>query len=792
MLAILKKEINSFFASPIGYLVIGLFLIINGLFLWVFKGDFNILDYGFTDLSSFFLLAPWVLLFLIPAVTMRSFAEEKKQGTLELLLTKPITTFNIVLGKFLGAFVLIVISLLPTLLYIVAVNSLADQSSLDLGSTLGSYLGLLFLAAAYASIGILASALTNNQIVAFLLAVAGCLLFYIGFDGIADATGSNFFDVLSLSTHFTSIGQGVLDTRDLIYFVGISGLFLWITSVLISSRKRTLKKWLVIPAVLIALFVLGQQFYQRFDMTQDQRFTLNESTMAIVKDTEQPLIIDVFLEGDNFTSEFKRLQRETKQLLEEFSAASNNIKFSFINPLEDDATRTQNIQQLTQRGLTPMQVSVQQSGKTSQDIVFPWALASYGDVTVKVPLIKNNIGASQQELVSNSVQHLEYAFTDAFTKLVYPKRKKIAVLRGNGQLPNANIADLVTSLRDYYFIAAFTLDSVENNAVKTLSQLNEYDVVINAQPTEAFSEKEKYVLDQFTMQGGKSLWMIDAVAIDTDSLYNQTGTAYAVPRDLNLTDFLFKYGVRINPVLVNDLYAAPITLASGQDSQSQFNQFPWFYAPLVSTEGNEHPIVNNLNRIKFNFANQIDTLKNAAKKTILLSSSELTKVDGLPRAIQLSDAAKQPIPEQYVAGPQHLAVLLEGQFTSVYNNRVKPVKSDNDITQSAETKIIVIADGDVAKNDVDREGRPVELGFDRFTGDLYGNKEYLLNAVNYLLDDAGLLDIRSKEISLGFLDQQKIAKQRTKWQLITILIPLLLLLLFGWLLNYLRKKKYAY
>lgn len=791
MIAILKKEISSFFASPVGYLVFGVFILINGLFLWVFRGDFNILDYGFADLSAFFMLAPWVLLFLIPAVTMRSFSEEKKQGTLELLLTKPVSVLQIVLGKFFGAFLLIVIALFPTLLYVLAINSLADQTSLDLGNIFGSYFGLLFLSAAYNAIGLFASSITNNQIVSFISALGISFLFFLGFESLVELSSLEFFSFISLNEHYQSIGQGVIDTRDIIYFIAIAALFIWLTTQVIANRKMTATSLIILPLAIIAILVASQNLNVRWDLTKDQRYTLNDATRSILKDTDELLKIDVFLEGDGFTSEFKKLQRETKQLLEEFEATSSNVDYIFINPLEDEFSREENIQLLTERGLTPMQVSVQQIGKTSQEIVFPWALASYGEVTVKIPLIKNNIGANQQDLVQNSVQHLEYAFADAFSKLVYPKRKKIAVLRGNGQLPNANIADLVTALRDYYFIAPFTLDSTLKSPTKTLSQINEYDLIINAKPTEAFSEEEKYVIDQFIMQGGKSLWLLDVVAIDTDSLYNKSGTAFATNLDLNLTDLLFKYGVRINSNLVNDLYSAPITLASGQDSQSRFNQYPWFYSPLVNTERFNHPITTNVNSIKFNFSSQIDTLKNAIEKHILLKSSDLTKVDGLPKEINLSIATKEPIPKQYVAGPQNLAVLLEGNFKSGYLNRIKPFEAPDNLDSSEKTKMIIVSDGDLAKNEVGRDG-PAELGFDRFTGTLYGNKEFLLNAVNYLLDDTGLVQIRSKELSIGFLDQQKISKERGKWQLIMIVLPLVILLIVGVLVNYFRKRKYAY
>lgn len=793
MFAILKKEINAFFASSIGYLVIAIFLVLNGLFLWLFQGEFNILDNGFADMSSFFLLAPWILLFLIPAVTMRSFSDEKKQGTLELLLTKPISLFKIVLGKYLGAFILIVLALLPTLLYVYTVYQLGNPlGNIDFGSTFGSYLGLLFLAAAYTAIGVFASSLTDNQIVAFITAIFLCFFFYIGFEGIADFTSSNFIDQLGMNSHYKSISRGVIDTRDLLYFISIILIFLIFTVRHINNKpfhKKELVTLLLLPTGLLVLNIFTHGFYERFDVTQDQRYTLSPASNAVVESVKSPIQVDVFLDGTNLPSEFRRLQTETRQLLEEFKSENSQIHFNFINPLEDDASREQNIQQLNDRGLKPMQVTVQDAGKSSQEVIFPWALASYNDVTVKIPLVKNKIGADVRELASNSIQHLEYAFADGFSKLVNPKRRKIAILKGNNQLQDAQIFDFVKTIKDYYYIAAFTLDSVQNKPQKTLEDLKTYDLIISAKPTEAFTELEKLVLDQYTMSGGKSLWLLDRVAIEQDSLFNAAGKNIAIARDLNLTDFFFKYGVRINPVLINDLYSAPITLATGDGSQSQFQQLPWYYSPLVNATS-KHPIVNNLNLIKFDFANQIDTLKNDVQKTILLQSSILTKVDGTPREISLEMTNEEPDPNKYVSGSQNLAVLLEGTFTSAYNNRVKPFDLTNVLNTSSPTKMIVIADGDVMKNDVGRNG-PLELGFDRWTGQNYGNKEFLLNAVNYLLDDSGLINIRSKDISIAFLDYQKVSVEKSKWQIINIVLPLVFLGVFGFVFNFFRKRKYA-
>ncbi|WP_090838951.1 gliding motility-associated ABC transporter substrate-binding protein GldG [Olleya namhaensis] len=553
--------------------------------------------------------------------------------------------------------------------------------------------------------------------------------------------------------------------------------------------NKLIKNIALIVVGLILLNVLSQTVYKRFDLTTDQRYTLNPSALAILDKADAPIVIDVFLEGEAFPSEFRKLQLETRQLLEEFKAYNNNISFSFINPIENDATRDQTIQQLNDRGLTPMQLNVKENGKSSQAVIFPWALASFNNTTVKIPLVKNTIGATQQQLVTNSVQQLEYAFADGISKLVNPKRRKIAVLKGNGQLENKYIADYVKSIRDYYFIAPFTLDSVANQAENTLKKLQEYDLIISAKPTEAFTEKEKFVLDQYTMNGGKSLWLLEQVAMDKDSLYNDLGKNVAIPMDLKLTDFFFKYGVRINPLIVSSMYSAPITLASGEGSDSQFQSYPWTYSPLA--KGNtKHPIVNNLDFLKFDFANPMDVLKSSTKKTILLQSAPLSKLEGTPREISLDMVNDQLDPKSFNKGPQTLAVLLEGTFTSVYNNRVKPVNLPNTKNESVPTKMVVISDGDIIKNEVGRTG-PEELGFDKYTGQTFGNKEFLINVANYLLDDTGLINIRSKEIAVAFLNPEKISAEKTKWQLLNILLPLVLLGVFGFAFNYLRKKKYA-
>ena len=545
---------------------------------------------------------------------------------------------------------------------------------------------------------------------------------------------------------------------------------------------------LVLLIVLFVINVMGNQFYKRFDLTQDHRYTLSKAALQTLDSIDSPLIIDVFLEG-KFPSEFRRLKNETQQLLEEFELYNDYVKINFINPIEDDTSRDNNIQMLSERGLQPFQISIKESGKSSQESIFPWALASYHDQTVKIPLLKNKIGATEQDMVTNSIQHLEYAFAEGFKKLTSEKNKKIAILKGNGQLNDIYIADFLKTIREHYNIAPFTLDSVANHPQSVLDQLEAYDLIISAKPSQTFTEEEKFVLDQYTMNGGKSLWLTEAIIMDKDSLLNESGRAISIMKDLNLNDFFFKYGIRINPVILSDMYSAPITLAIGEGSNAQFQPIQWQYSPLAASNPN-HPISSNLNLIKFDFPSQIDTLKNEVEKTVLLRSSQLTKLEGVPMEISLDIVTQEPNPEAFNKGPQTLAVLLEGEFTSVYNNRIKPFILSEEKNKSIPTKMIVISDGDVIKNDVVRN-QPQELGFDRWTGQSFGNKEFLENAVNYLLDDDGLINIRAKEVSIAFLDSEKISSQKTKWQFITIIFPLLLLGLFGIGFNYVRKRRYT-
>ncbi len=588
--------------------------------------------------------------------------------------------------------------------------------------------------------------------------------------------------------------------------------------------------WLLL--VVFGLNVIGNLIYKRFDLTQDKRYTLSQAAIETLDAADKPVVIEILLEG-TFPAEFRRLQTETRQLLEEFASKNSNVKFDFIEgkqyieSLEDNlaslesnfkSKRTQYenkslsekewIQEVNyfnyfgrmitelKESLLPAEVSVQDGGRFTQEYVYPWAIISYEERLVQVPLLKNQLGATSEERITNSIQNLEYAFADGFNKIITPKSKKIAVLSGNGQLQDRYIADFISTLKESYFTAKFTLDSVAVNPQKTLQGIQEYDLIISAQPTEAFTDAEKYVLDQFTMNGGKSLWLVDKVTVEMDSLFS-TGSTFAFGSTLNLTDFFFRYGLRINPVLVNDMYAAPLVLATGTESNSQYNTYPWFYSPL-STSTKKHPIVNNIEGVKFDFASSIDTLENSIKKTVLLATSPLTRVVGMPAKISLDTEImgnldviqNKPDMNVFSAGEIPLAVLLEGVFTSVYKNRMKPLEIKNHRDEGVETKMVIVSDGNVIKNQF-QGNRPLELGFDKWTNTRYGNKDFLLNTVNYLLDENGLINIRSKEIVIPFLDQQKAIHQSGKWQALNLLLPLVMLSVFGGLFWWIRKKKYT-
>jgi len=532
---------------------------------------------------------------------------------------------------------------------------------------------------------------------------------------------------------------------------------------------------------LIALNILNQSFYKRFDLTADKRYTLSKTTKSILSTFKKPLFITVYLEGD-FPSEFKRLQVETQQYLEELAAENANIKIHFENP---DNQR----EELIKRGMMPSQLTVEENGKLSEAIIFPWAEIVFEDKSTTVSLLPNAIVASQEEQLQKAIENLEYSFSNGINSITQDEQKSVAIITGNGELPDVYQYSFLSEVGKKHKIAKFTLDSVASNPQQTLQDIATFDLAIIAKPTEKFTSEEKFTLDQFITNGGKTLWMLDNVQADQDSLLS-TGKMLAYPRDLNLTDLLFSYGIRINTTLIKDLYAAKIALATGTiGNQTQFQNLDWFYHPLVSGNPN-HSITKNVAPVRLQFANQIDTLKNNIKKTPLLISSPLSQKVGTPTIIELQSIAEEPEEKDFVAGNQLFAVLLEGDFNSGFKNRIKPFETPIFKENATHNKMIVIADGDIGKNQI-LKGEPTDLASDKWTNEQFGNKDFLLNAVDYLLDDVGLMELRNKTLKINILDKQKAFRERTFWQFLNVVFPLILLFAFGFVFNYIRKKKYS-
>lgn len=545
--------------------------------------------------------------------------------------------------------------------------------------------------------------------------------------------------------------------------------------------SKKLKHTIFLLVALALLNIGSQSYYKRIDLTSDHRYTLAPITKEVILNVNKELIITLYLEGD-FPSEFKRLQIETKQFLEELSSENSFIKTQFISP---DNQR----ERLIKAGMIPSQLTVKENGKLSNSIIFPWAEITYKNKTTIVSLLSNDMVQTQEDQLETAVENLEFSFISAILKLQEQKQKKVAILSGNGELQDIQLYSFLSEITKKYRLAKFTLDSVERYPTKSVKDLQKFDLAIISKPTKQFSEKEKLVIDQYVMNGGKTLWMLENVQADTDSLYNG-GKMLAYPRDLNLTDLFFSYGLRVNATLIQDLYAAKIPLATGNiGNKPQFQNLNWFYHPLVS--GNPtHAITKNIAPVRLRFANQIDTIQNNLKKTPLLMSSMLTKKTGTPAIIELESIANEPKEEEYSSGFNIFSLLVEGDFNSMYAKRIKPFELNKFTKKSNHNKMIIISDGDIGRNQI-KKGKPFDLAEDKWTGEQFGNKEFLLNAVDYLLDDTGVIELRNKNLKINLLDKKRAFEERTFWQFINIALPLLILTIFGWMFHYLRKRKYS-
>jgi ABC-2 type transport system permease protein len=604
MYSLFKKEIKSFLGSLTGTLVVVIFLLLTGLFLWVFPGNWNIPDNGYATLEGLFSIAPWVYLFLVPAITMRLFADEKRSGTIETLLTRPVGDFQLVLAKFLAGLMLVVFSLLPTLLYFLSVYLLGNPvGSIDVGATWGSYIGLFFLAAIYVSIGVLASSLTDNQIVSFILALSLSFVFYLGLDFVASSGIPYVIELLlsyfSINNHYLSISRGVVDLRDMIYFVGMTLIFLYLTATFLRVGNWKLRKTRIYLAlfftVVFVLFFVSNNFLFRADLTADKRYSLSDVSKEIVAETNQLIEIEFFLEGE-LEPGLKKLQREVFEKI----AVLNVYSPKPIRLKVTDPYRTGNAEQRTafqnsliEKGVKPISFNRKTEEGVSTKYIFPGAIIRSGGKETAVNFLKNNPDFSYEMNFNHSVESVEFELVNAFQGLTRNKKSTIAFLEGHGELNQYEVMDFSMALQPDFNVIRINTTHLETEKGKI-------DLLIIAGPLEAFGEKDKYLIDQFVMYGGKMLWLIDPVMVSLDSLSNGYQT-FAFPRSLNLEDQLFRYGVRLNYELLQDVDCARIQVNTAPPgSQPQWSLHPWYYSPLLIPADN-HPLSRNLNRLYTEF-----------------------------------------------------------------------------------------------------------------------------------------------------------------------------------------------
>jgi len=571
------------------------------------------------------------------------------------------------------------------------------------------------------------------------------------------------------------------------------------------KQTQLLQLLLVVVFIVVANLVSGV-YFTRFDLTSEKRYTLSDATKEILKNLDDIVFFRVYLDGE-FPAGFKRLRRETKEMLDEFRALNKNIQYEFINPSASDDIEERNntYQLLMEQGLSPTNLQVKTKTGLDQQVIFPGALLTYRNKEMPIELLDAQINVPPEAVLNNSIQNLEFKFANAIFKLSRKTKPRIAFIEGHGELSERETYDITVALQADYIVDRVAIDEKVNALVNrslTDSVNEEYKVVpkyaaiLIAKPDSTFPAKDKFIIDQYIMYGGKVLWLLDPVLASMDSIQAAESTV-AVENALDLEDQLFTYGVRMNKNLVMDLNALPIPIRTGQmGNQPQIDFFPWYYFPVV-TPLSQHPIVRNLNTIKTQFVSSLDTLRTPGiRKTILLKTSPYSRKVQVPSVVSLAVTRQQPDERLYSGPPEAIAVLLEGKFTSNYKNRIPPslanAKEIGFRENSEATSMIVISDGDLIRNQFHiPQGYPLPLGYDQYTRETFGNKEFLLNAINYLTDGPGLISIRSRELKLRLLDKTKVNNQRIQWQLINVVVPVLIIVLLGTVLILLRKRKYA-
>lgn len=543
-------------------------------------------------------------------------------------------------------------------------------------------------------------------------------------------------------------------------------------------------------AILILLNVIASFVFTRLDLTAEKRFTLSQPTKTMLKKLNDVVYVKVYLEG-NFPSGFKRLRNSTKEMLDEFRVyAGDNLQYEFIDPSasKDVAERNKLYNQIASLGIQPTNLEVKEKGGISQQIIFPGAVFYYRNQPFAVQLLKDQLGTPPEVMLNNSIQTLEYELSNTIRKATQAIKPVVFFLTGHGESEQRKILDIAHSLGENYDVDTVSIRG-------QLKSLDNCKLLIVPNPTQRFDEKDKFIIDRFVMHGGKILWLIDMMDATMDSL-SGTNFTLSLARDLNLEDMFFKYGFRVNANLVLDLQSSPIPIVTSiVGNQPQQKLLPWYYFPLIFPSS-EHPIVRNLNAIRSEFVSSIDTVESEGiSKTILLSTSAFSRVAFSPARISISILEQEPDKNQFNKGAQPIALLLEGNFSSLFANRIpSDIASSPEIKfkeKSAATKMIVISDGDMIENKFRKStGGIYSLGFDKYTNEVYGNKSFLLNCMDYMLDENGLIAARTKLVKLRLLDKTKLAENKNPIAYANTIVPLVFVLMIGLFKFYSRRKKY--
>ncbi len=531
---------------------------------------------------------------------------------------------------------------------------------------------------------------------------------------------------------------------------------------------------------------LGSSYFFRIDLTEEKRYTIKSQTKELLSNLDDAVYVEVFLEGE-LNPGFERFKRSIRETLEEFRIYSKDrVRVTFTDPTLALGERARNefIADLTARGVSPRNVIETKNGQRVEKLVFPGAIVSYGGMEKGVMLLKGNAMQGPQQALNHAIEGVEYEIANTIYTLTNNDRKRIGFVAKHGELEGNRLISFENSLSEQYDVLSVALDQKE--------KLAGVDALIIAKPTHAFSNNDKYYLDQYLMKGGRLLLLLDRLDAAMDSA--SSDNYFAFPYDLNLDDQLFKYGVRINQDLIQDRVSGRYPIVVSNAGKPQIMQMEWPFFPLVN-QYSDHPVTRNLDASLLRFASSIDTVKAVGvKKTPLLFSSSYSRKAAAPVKVGVNDLRNQLQTGAFNEQKIPLGYLLEGTFTSLYKNRFSPTGADTAgyRSESVPTKLIVIADGDIMRNDVNpRTGEAQPLGFDPFSQYTFANQDLLLNAIAYLTEENGLIKARNKEIKIRPLDKEKIKNERVFWQVINIVAPLLLLIIFGFSRSYWRKLKYS-